>query len=92
MITCPAEKCSRQFASYKALSSHMVRCKFQSEAIVATAKHFGEPDSGVGPRKRRRLSFSAADDDEEGQDDTGPVDFEVSCDISSYQFIDFNFL
>ena len=70
----------------------MPHCKYQFEAIVAAAKHFTEPDSGTGPRKRRRLSFSAADDDEEGQDDTGPVDFEVSCDISSYQFIDFNFL
>ena len=34
---------------------------------MAAAKHFAEPDSGTGPRRRHRLSFSAADNDEEGR-------------------------
>ena len=70
----------------------MVRCKFQSEAITATAKHFGDPDSGVGPRKRRRLSLSTAAGDEEEQDDAEPIGFEVSCNISSCQFNDSEYL
>ena len=87
MIPCPADKCSKTFASYKALSGHTPRCKYYSEAIVATAKHFVEPDNGIGPRKRRRVSFSMDAGDEE-QDDDGSIDFEVSCSIFIHQSID----
>ena len=85
MVVCPAEECSKQFSSYKALSSHMERCKFMPGVITATAKQYAEPDR---PRKRHRTSFSTAVGDEEGQDDAEAADFEVSHDGFTYlQFL-----
>jgi hypothetical protein len=83
-VQCPVEGCTRDFDSFKALSSHMKHCKFLPEALAATAKHYADIDR---PRKRQKTSLSTAADDEE-QDDAGSIDFEVSHDIFAYfQFL-----
>ena len=83
MVSCPAKECSKQFESYKALSSHMERCKFMPGVIAATAKHYAELDR---PRKRRRTSFSTAAGDGEEQDDAEVVGFEVSYGLCLHIF------
>jgi len=79
MPVCPAEECSKEFPSYKALSAHMARCKFMPQAMTAAAKHYVE----IGRKRLRTLSPTAAGDEEE-VDDNETADFEVCCcDIST---------
>jgi len=85
MIICPAEECSRQFKSFKALSAHIKYCRFMPGVLAATATHYAELDR---PRKRQRTSFSPAVGDEEEQGDAEAADFEVSHDGFTYpQFL-----
>jgi len=79
MPTCPAEECSKEFGSFKALSAHTTRCKFMPGVMAATAKHYVELGNSMGARKRRRTSFSTVAGDEEEMDDAGATDFEVRC-------------
>jgi len=52
-----------------------------AEVVTATARHYaGDLD---GSRKRRRISSPEAGSDDEEQDDTEPIDFEVSFDVST---------
>ena len=85
-IQCPG--CSRQFKSYNALSTHTNHCQQMPRVMAAAARHYAEPDTSEGPRKRCRISFSAVPGDEEEQGSIEADDFKVSHDVPVYcQFL-----
>ena len=87
MLTCPAEECSKEFTSFKALSAHTARCKFMTGVMAAAARHYVKLGNSMGARKRRRTSFSTAAGDEE-MDDAEAADAEVCyyCNVPTHPY------